>query len=173
MTRPGLRSDGEAGVAGRTVGAAGRLERELHDEDRAGSQAAFHCDRAPQRVDDLPNDPEAEPEAADMAGGGSFEAFEDPGQIGRGDADSVIAHDQTRSIRLATDTDLDRVIFAVFDGVGEQIRDDLVDPHTVPSAHDRLSLDPHAYEVALGLGVALDDFANEPAEVDVLDVEAQ
>ena len=87
--------------------------------------------------------------------------------------DPVIAHHQARSIGLATDADLDRVTLSVLEGVRQQVRHDLVDPHPVPSAHDRLALRLDAHECALRLRIAVDDLAYEPAQVDVLDVETK
>ena len=102
----------------------------------------------------------------------SLQALEDLRQVRRGDAHAVVPDDEARPVGLAPDADLDRVIFAVLDGVREQIRDDLVDAHAVPSTDDRLALDPHSHELALGLRVTVDHFAHERAELDVLHVEA-
>src|SRR5207302_575470 len=80
-------------------------------------------------------DPESQPEAAIApAGDGPLESVEDAPLIAWRDADAVIAHRQLDRAGGGPDRDLDRLVVAVFHGVGKQVADHLLDPPAVPEA---------------------------------------
>src|SRR5262245_28501794 len=111
------------------------------------------------RARDLPRDPQAESEPADMAGGdGALEAIEDALAIRIGDADPMIAHAHSRVAAVLLHADDDRSTASVLDRVREQIVDHLLHAHRIPGADDvvlRVEGDLRAH--AFGGSLQLDD----------------
>src|SRR5690606_9907662 len=94
---------------------------------------ALDVDRAAVRLHHLARDPEAEAEAAVVAGGdGALEAPEDSTLILGGDPDAVVANDDARVVVVAGDLHVDRPALPVLDRVGEEVVDDLIDAERVP-----------------------------------------
>src|SRR4051794_38547954 len=121
------------GRASRLVSVKGQFDLER----RSVAGRALDRDRSPQRVDDLFDDPQPEADAAIVAARrGPLEAAEDPLVIVLGDAQPAIADGDDRSIVAAFHADVDRFAISVFDGVGYQVRDDLIQPALVPAADD-------------------------------------
>src|SRR5690606_1618807 len=107
-------------------------------EGGALAQRALHANGAAVGLDDLPRDPQAQAEAAVVAGGdGALETAEDAFLVRGGDADAVVLDDDVGGFAILEDLDDDRLALAVLDGVGEEVVDDLVDSKRVPVADDR------------------------------------
>src|SRR5438309_47242 len=106
---------------------AGR-EREVHHERRALARNAAHSDGAPERLHDLPDDPEAQPEPAEvLARDGALEALEDPALVLGRDPDSGVAHLVANASVVRRHRESDRLAASELEGVREQVREDLVD----------------------------------------------
>src|SRR5690606_28184634 len=83
------------GAAARRSADRRRGQRQLDREGRPVARPAVDPHRAAVRVDDLPHDPQAEPEAAEVARGHRpLEALEDALVALRRDPDAAVAHRQ-------------------------------------------------------------------------------
>src|SRR5262249_18313582 len=139
-------------------------------EARALRGRALDLDRATVLFDDLPRDPQAEPETADVpVDGGALEALEDARLIAGGDADAVVADDEDGASAAAKHAHLDALAAGVLDGVGDEVGHHLVDALAVPLALDRLApvVDAAARRRDF-FGEALDDLGHEDGEIEAL-----
>lgn len=123
---------------------------------------------------ELARDPQTETEAGVVSlGDGALEALEDALVVVFADADAVIlaAHDDMLADRLAAHRD--RLRRAVFHGIREQVRDDLLEPLRVEAAgagerRDHGQLAARARRV---LGEAVARVAYQRSQVDVFEDE--
>src|SRR5580765_7137126 len=147
---------------------------QLDGEGRSRARLALDSDRSAQRLDDLPDDPETEADAAVVAAGrGPLEAPEDPFVIVGGDAQPVIANGDDRAVVLAGDADVDRLAVAVLDRVGQEVGDDLIQPAPVPAPDDgggRVNVQRGADARGL-VGETRADLADDLGQIDDLDVQ--
>src|SRR5689334_24949660 len=110
----------DPGAASRATTPA-RRAGELHRKGAPLAGGADHRNPPSVRLDDLPADPEAQAEAAELlARDGALEALEDPGLVGRLDPDAVVAHGEEDVVRPALQAHLDRFPRAVLGGVADQ-----------------------------------------------------
>src|SRR5262249_44086152 len=111
--------------------------RKPHREGRPAIGLALRRDLTAHRLDDLTDDPEAQPEAAVVTRrDGPLEAIEDAREILAGDADAAVANREPDLGVVARigrpDFDRDRPALPVLHGVGDQVRQDLVEPPAIP-----------------------------------------
>src|SRR4051812_43398424 len=100
---------------------------------------AVNVDGAAHRLNEAAGYVEAEAEARVAAGaGGALEGVEDTLLVLRGDADTGVLHGDPGSLVVGLQADIDRVAAPVLEGVGEQIREHLVEAELVERACDRL-----------------------------------
>ena len=132
--------------------------------------------RAAQRIDDLLDDPETQADAAVVAGGrGPLEASEDAFVVVRRDAEAPIADCDDRPIVLGFQRHVDGLVVPVFDRVGHEVRDHLVEAALVPASDDRrrranVERGPHAGGFVAEAGA---DLVDDLGEVDRLDVQLE
>ena len=82
----------------------------------------------------LTNEPKPEAKPAAFLGRGVHVALEDPLLIGGGDANPVIANREVDAILRRFDVDSNRASQSEFQGIREQIADDLLDHRPIPPA---------------------------------------
>src|SRR4029079_1773654 len=119
-----------------------REQRQTDRERRSAPGLALDRDGAAHGVDDLPHDPQAQPQAPIVAAGARpLEAPEDASEVVGGHADALVANDQQRrrvGARAAEpNLDRDRPACAVLDRVRQQVRRDLLEPRPIPDPIDR------------------------------------
>src|SRR6266542_7089252 len=125
-------------ISGLRRPAFGRGLREQHGEGRALSGFAFHSNAATQGFHDLAHDPEPEAEASIVAvGHGPLESLENPGLVLRRNPDAMIPDRKDGRRPVPRDGHLDGAAGTVLGGVGEKVRDDLFETHSVPLPHAR------------------------------------
>src|SRR5215468_3643490 len=97
-----------------------RPARQRHGERGALAAPAEDGDRAPERLDDLLHDPQAEPGAGVARAGGALEGLKDSRQVLVADADAAVAHQEPRGGGVALDDDVDGRAGAVLEGAGAE-----------------------------------------------------
>src|SRR5688572_24967815 len=151
-----------------------RLERQHHREGRSDAGLALNDDRTAVRLGELARDEQTEAEPAEMTQRhGALEPAEDPAQRLLLDADAVVRdRDPDRPVAVLG-LDLDRLALAVLDGVGEEVREDLLDAEPVPAAGDRLAgvADELGTDLARLGAEALDHVPHDRGEIERLDLE--
>ena len=105
-------------------------QRQFDGEGRALALAAFHLDCAAHHLRELATDRQAQPGAAEPAGGGVVglgELLEQRRQFLRRDADAGIVDHQAQgaAVAIEVDADIDRAARGELDRVGEQVADNL------------------------------------------------
>src|SRR4051794_35239502 len=112
------------------------MPRQGHNEYRAASLCIVHPDRASHGVNELTDHPQTNAEAAasfirpDCA----LEAPEDAGPGIRGNARAMVPNPNADVVPPILGTDHHRSVSAIFDGVGNEIVDDLLHGQPIPSA---------------------------------------
>src|SRR4051794_35739099 len=115
-----------------------RLAGELDRERRAFPDPALHFDGSAVRLHDLPRDVEPQAEAAVLSRrNGALEPLEDAVDSIAGDTDAMIAHGDSSVGTRAFDGYLHWRTSAVFQRIGEQVGDHLVDAERVPKTEHR------------------------------------
>src|SRR4051794_24989762 len=90
------------------------LSRQQDPKSRPGAEGALDRDRPVHGLDDLPRDPEAQPEAAVvLLGDRPLELPEDARLVLCRDTDPLVPHDDEGFAALVADLDLDRLSVAV------------------------------------------------------------
>ena len=127
------------------------LRPQEHREGRSPPFPALQGDPSPMRRGELTNEPEPEPKSATFLGRGVHVALEDPLLIGGGDADPVIADREVDAVLRRFDVDSNRPSQTEFQGIREQIADDLFDHRAIPPALQIAERDdPNSPHVANG-----------------------
>src|SRR5207244_1821863 len=140
------------------------LPRQTYGKPRAIAGLALDHDPAARRLDDLPRDPEAEPETAEIARRHRpFEALEDALLLLRIDANAVVGDLENRLATVGAQLDLDGLAGAIFDRVGQKVRDHLLQAQPIPHPrhvrrHARHDL---AASAGRGFGEPLDHIAHQ------------
>ena len=138
-----------------------RRERQPHDELAALPSPSLWASTVPPcistrfftSVRPMPSPP------CDLRGGvvHLHEQLEDAGQHVRGDADAVVPHPQHRLVALPLGRQPDAPVrLGVLGGVGQQVADDLGEPHRVGVEQQGFGRKSDAQLVALGVDERLD-----------------
>src|SRR5207244_1836359 len=103
-----------------------RRARQLDREGAPGARLADQRDAAAVGLDDLPADPQAQTEPAELLPGDSpFEALEDAGLIRRVDPDAVVPDLEEHVLGPPLQPDLDGLAGTVLGRVADQVVDEL------------------------------------------------
>src|SRR5690606_4187394 len=127
------------GVSNIAAGSATQSKSwQVDDEGRTTTLRGFHPDPPTVRLDELPRDEQAEPQAAERARGtGAFESLEDEVLLVGRYARPAIGNDDL--ITLVATPGRDRHLGAgrILDHVAEQVLEHLLEPIDVPPAGKR------------------------------------
>src|SRR3954454_10832805 len=122
------------------MASASDLERKLHDKRRTRPGEAVHADGAAQLLDDPAHDEEAQAQTIALTDHRpALERFEDALSELRLDSHSLIAdrHPAHAALRVDAGPDQHRATLSVFDRVGQEVRDHLIESAAVPASNDR------------------------------------